>query len=60
MFRHIWTIFIQINIPIKEEQIKSMKGKIYKIFFIHLLSFFVQKNHRNEDRYLTDIFNEDC
>lgn len=43
MFRHIWTMFIQINIPIKEEQIKSMKGKIYKIFTFTYYHFLYKK-----------------
>ena len=55
-----WWFLIKLHIPVKEIQLKSLKGNISKISSLNNYPFPLRKIHRNENRFLTEIYNGEC
>lgn len=54
-------VFNKIHIPVEEMLFKSiLKGKISKIYSLSNYHFALMKAHKNESKFLTDIYNGKC
>lgn len=58
--QHIWEIFNNMHIHVKEMQLKLVKGKISKIISFTHYSFSFGKRHRNDNWFHTKIYNGVC
>ena len=51
---------IKIHLPVKEVQLKQLKGIFSKIISLTHYHLSLGKIHRNENRFLTEIYNGEC